>query len=119
MTETTVAPAVEVTWDSVIPHFGSQMKPKAPPARPSDGAIRMAQKSYDGFSPEGTEEVLHVITHRFATVEMADVAVDELKRAGAYTTPISTVNVVVDPDNTGDKRIVRWRAGVKRGRKTE
>lgn len=122
MTETQEAPAtVEVSWDAIVPHFGSQMKPPALPARPSDGAIRMAQKSYDGFkSGEGENaEILHVMTHRFPTVEAADAAEDELRRAGAYTNPVTTVSVVRDPEGEGDKRIVRWRAGNKRGRKTD
>jgi hypothetical protein len=123
MTETTAAPAAEpakgIAWDDVVPHFGNVLKPPTKPARPSDGAIRMAQKSYDGFTHPETEEVLHVITHRFPTVEAADVAEDELKRAGSYTEPNSTVTVVRDPDGTGDNRIVRWRAGNKRGRKVE
>ncbi len=124
MSETTTAPAATepakgIAWDNVIPSFGSTLKPPVKPAKPSDGAIRMAQRSYDGFTHPETEEVLHVMTHRFPTVEAADVAEDELKRSGAYTTPESTVSVVRDPDGEGDNRIVRWRAGNKRGRKTD
>lgn len=116
----TPAPAKSISWDSVVPTFGNAFKPPVKPDKPSDGAVRMAQKSYDGFKsgPEDDAEVLHVITHRFPTVEAADVAEDELKRAGAYTTPESTVSVLRDPEGEGDNRIVRWRAGNKRGRKT-
>lgn len=128
MSEPTTAPASPppaktVAWDSVIPNFGSVFKPPVKPERPSDGAIRMAQKSFDGFTApvaEGEDpgETLHVITHRFQTNEAADVAEDELKRAGSYTDPETTVSVARDPDGVGDSRIVRWRAGNKRGRKT-
>ena len=128
MSETTTAPAATepvkpgISWDSVVPHFGDTFKPPVKPDKPSDGAIRMAQKSYDGFTEkneDGTDgETMHVMTHRFPTEAAADVAEDELKRAGAYTTPEATVSVIRDPDGTGDNRIVRWRAGNKRGRKT-
>jgi hypothetical protein len=57
------------------------------------------------------------MTHRFGTVEEAAKAVDELKRAGAYTDPETTVTAIIDPEETGDKRIVRWRTGEKRGRR--
>src|ERR1700677_3922098 len=102
MSETTTAPAEAapkktIAWDSVVPSFGNTFKPPVKPERPSDGAVAQAQKSFDGFTTkneDGTDgEVLHVITHRFNTVEAADIAEDELKRAGAYTTPETTVTV--------------------------
>lgn len=104
-------------FEGITPVFSAKLRQPKKPAKPSDGAIAMAQKSFDGFAPEGSEEVQHVMTHRFATVEMADTAEDELKRAGAYTTPETTVNTIRDPEGTDDKRILRWRAGLKRGRK--
>lgn len=117
-TEAPKAPEKAIAWDAVVPKFSSRLREPVKPARPSDGAIRMAQLSYDGRVNEATGETEHAITHRFPTIEAADVAEDELKRAAAYTNPESTVSVVRDPENTGDKRIIRWRAGAKRGRKT-
>jgi hypothetical protein len=110
-------PMTQVTWDAVVPTFSNRLREPKRPEKPSDGAIAMAQKSYDGFIPEGSDETWHAITHRFPTVEMAADAADELKRAGAYTTPETTVTVLIDPEGKGDNRVVRWRAGGKRGRK--
>jgi len=104
-------------FENITPVFGAKLREPKKPQRPSDGAIAMAQRSFMGHTPEGTEEIQHAMTHRFATEEMADFAEDELKRAGAYTDPQTTVQTVRDPENTGDKRIVRWQAGLKRGRK--
>jgi hypothetical protein len=112
MTETGKSP---LDWAAVTPVFGARLREPKKPERPSDGAIAMAQKSYDGFIPEGETETLHVMRHRFPSIEAADLAADELKRAGSYTTPVTTVTVTVD-DN--DKRSIRWRAGEKRGRKS-
>lgn len=123
MTETQEAPNQEapkkaVAWDAVVPKFSARLREPVKPQRPSDGAIKMAQISYDGRVNPETEETEHAITHRFPSVEAAEIAADELKRAGAYTTPETTVSIVIDPEGTGDKRILRWRAGGKRGRKT-
>lgn len=118
---TTDAPVkAGIPWDAVVPTFTQRLREPKKPARPSDGAIAMAQKSFEGFKPEGADELYHVMQHRFATVEQAEIAADELKRAGSYINlpEGSTVNVNVDPEGTGDKRIVRWQAGHKRGRKT-
>lgn len=104
-------------WEKITPVFGAQLRPPKKPPRPTDGAIAMAQKSYDGFTPEGAEETFHVMTHRFESVEVAEHAADELKRAGAYTEPETSVTVLIDPEESGDKRIVRWSAGKRRGRK--
>jgi hypothetical protein len=120
MTDKTEAPAPAkhgVSWDAVAPVFTGRLRAPRKPERPSDGAIRMAQKSYDGHTPEGEDVTLHAITHRFGSVEEAEIAAAELKRAGAYTEPETTVSVLFDPENTGDKRVLRWKAGAKRGRK--
>lgn len=104
-----------VSWETITPMFGARLREPKKPAKPSDHAITQAQKSYNGEEHDG--ETWHVLTHRFPSVEMAEAAADELKRAGSYTNPESTVTVVIDPQNSGDKRIVSWRAGGKRGRK--
>lgn len=112
-----------VSWDAITPVFGARLKGPKLPARPSDGAISMAQKSYNGIVVDAESgEKHHVITHRFKTTEEADLAADELKRAGAYTTPATTVTVLRGPDfkdedpKYDDTRWVRFRAGGKRGR---
>lgn len=108
--EAKAAPAV--LWDKVTPTFKDRLREPVKPARPPEGAIAMAQKSFDGITEEdGT--VKHAMSHRFPSAELAAQAADELKRAGAYTTPESTVTVVIDE---GDKRLITWRAGKKRGR---
>jgi len=106
-------------FEAITPMFRATLRPPKRPPKPSDGAIAMAQKSYNGFATgEGdSAETQHVMVHRFATVEEAELAADELKRAGAYTEPESTVTVIHDPDGSGDRRVVAWRAGGKRGRK--
>lgn len=105
-----------IAWDSVQPIFTDRLRAPKKPERPSDGAIAMAQKSYAGTDKDG--ETVHIMRHRFHTVEEATQAADELRRAGAYTEPETTVNVVIDPDGVDDKRVLAWRAGDKRGRKT-
>lgn len=102
-------------WDKVTPVFKQALKPPKLPPRPPDGAIRMAQKSYDGFTADDGETVQHVMSHRFGTEALAEQAAAELRNAGAYTTPVTTVTVHVDE---ADKRVVSWRAGEKRGRKS-
>src|SRR5260370_31690412 len=111
------AKAPGITWDNVVPSFRARLREPKLPAKPSDGAIAMAQRSYDGTIPEGGTEALHVMTHRFPNAESADLAADELKRAGAYTSPVTTVNVTRGEkgDGDGDLRIVHWRAGPHRG----
>lgn len=101
-------------FDNIAPVFTKTLKSPKVPVKPSDGAIRLAQKSYDGQDVGG--EKVHVMRHRFATVEMAEAAADELRRAGHYTTPQSSVRVVIDPDKLDDKRLVAWIAGARRGR---
>lgn len=121
MTDTQQEAAVSpIAWDAVTPTFSDRLRAPKKPERPSDGAIALAQKSYAGeVRGEGdAKETVHVLRHRFKTVEEAEKAADELKRAGYYTTPESTVTVVHDPDNTGDRRLIAWQAGNKRGRKS-
>ena len=118
MTDTRDAPGKTIEWESVVPTFHSRLRAPKKPPRPSDGAIVQAQRSWDGRVNEDGETE-HVMRHRFATEEMAQIAADELKRAGYYTEPETTVSVTVDPDNAGDKRIIAWLAGGKRGRKAD
>lgn len=106
-------------WDTALESAGTVFKatlrPPKKPEKPSDGAISAAQRSYDGHEVNG--ETLHVITRRFPTVEAADAAEDEIKRAGAYTTPETSVRTARDPEGIGDARILAFVAGNKRGRK--
>lgn len=112
----TEAQGHKIEWESVTPVFAARLRPPKKPARPSDGAIALAQKSLNG-EPQADGEIFHVITRRFRTEAEAEAAADELRRAGAYTEPESTVTVVTDPDRSGDKRMLRFRAGGKRGRR--
>lgn len=105
-----------IAWDAVTPVFTDRLRAPKKPEKPSDGAIAMAQRSYAGETRG--DQTVHIMRHRFKTVEEAASAADELKRAGAYTEPETTVNVVIDPDGADDNRLVAWRAGLKRGRKT-
>lgn len=98
----------------IAPVFSKSLRgPKLPP-KPSDQAIALAQRSYDGQKVD--DEIVHVMRHRFPTVEQAEAAADELKRAGSYTTPPSSVRTLLDPDQEGDKRVLAWTAGARRGR---
>lgn len=115
MTETTQTKS-PLDWSGITPVFKARLTPPKRPERPSDMAISLAQASYDGQDVEG--ERFHVMSHRFKTEAQAAAAADELKRAGAYTTPESTVTVAIDPEKSGDKRVLSWRASGKRGRKT-
>lgn len=115
MTETTETKS-PLDWAGIKPVFKARLTPPKMPERPSDMAISLAQASYDGQDVDG--ETYHVMTHRFKSEAQAAAAADELKRAGAYTTPVSTVTIAIDPEKTGDKRVVSWRASGKRGRKT-
>jgi hypothetical protein len=115
MTDTTQQAAPGVNWETVKPTFKDRLREPVKPPRPSDGAIAMAQRSYDGYKPDPENDFTqHAMSHRFKNEAEAAAAADELKRAGAYTTPESTVSAVIDE---GDKRVVTWRAGKKRGRK--
>lgn len=107
-----------IAWDQVTPVFAATLRPPRKPERPSDMAVKLAQQSYEGKLNERTGEVEHVMRHRFPTVEMAEAAADELKRAQHYTDPVCTVSVKIDPDGDGDNRLVAWRAGNRPGRKS-
>lgn len=102
----------DITWAPTIGAFRKDFREPKRPAKPSDTAISLAQRSYDGQEVDG--ETVHVMTHRFSSGEQAALAVDELKRAGYYTTPASTVRAEASAD---DPRMVTWIAGPKRGRR--
>lgn len=74
-------------------------QPKTPPP-PPEPFIRLAQESYVGrvnqANPEG--ERLHNFRYDFGTQERAARAAGHLKTAGLYTTPKTSVRVIVDPD---------------------
>lgn len=111
MTET------EFDWSEVS---GTAVKRlRAPKVAPVHDTIKaLAQKSRDGVAdPENPEgERLHVLRHEFKSPEMAAEFAKQIKKAGPHTVPPSTVTPVIDPDNTGNTRLVAWKAGDKRGR---
>lgn len=95
---------------------------------------RAAQRSLDGVPhPTIAGRVDHVLEHEFASEEMAAAAAKALKKAGPWTTPQSSVRVVIDPysdaqdpDNpakphplAGNKKIIRWKAGGRTGAKAD
>lgn len=72
--------------------------------------VKHAQASYD----EGA-----VKEHEFETPERANKFAELMKHAGDHTSPLTSVAVVVNPDKEAGKdnpRLVRWRAGNRRGR---
>lgn len=91
---------------------------KARPVKPVPPAIvRHAQRSYEGVPhPDDENKTVHVLTHTFDSEEKAEAFAKHMKNAGDHTTPPTSVSVAVDPDGTGDKKTVAWRAGKRRGR---
>lgn len=117
--EETQAPVTvpEYNWDEVTGRTTQRLKaPKIPPC-PAP-IVRQAQLSYDGVkNAEG--ELEHIREFEFATEEMAAQFAHLMKSAaGFHTTPPTSVSVVIDPDNTGNTRLVSWKAGARRGQKS-
>lgn len=77
--------------------------------------VKHAQDSYDGVMHQG--ELRHVLVHEFPNEELAAQFAKHMKNAGPHTTPETSISVVIDPDADGNKRLVSWRAGKRRGRK--
>jgi hypothetical protein len=86
-----------------------------------DAIVAQAQRSFDGVPSKneaGEEVKLHVLRHNFKSDAKAEAFAKLMKHAGDHTTPLTSVSVVVDPDNDGTKTLVAWRAGNRRGRTT-
>lgn len=135
-------PTQEDFWSSMTVHAVDRLRaPKVAPV--PDAIVKLAQTSYEGVmdpsNPEG--ERYHVLRHTFDTEERAAAFFKLIKKAGAHTTPMTSVTAVVDPDNlheahgrnvyrqeTGSDatdaelielggRTVAWKSGVRRGKK--
>jgi hypothetical protein len=119
ITKVTVPTAPEFDWSSITAHAVDKLRePKTPPP-PPDLFVTLAQRSYEGIvNPEDPEgERLHVLHYDFGTKERAAKAAAHLRAAGAHTTPATSVTVVTDPEHTGSESTLRWKAGVRKGRK--
>jgi len=110
----TKAPAFD--WSDLTGQAVQRLKAKkVVPVDPS--IVRQAQRSYDGVTdPANPENLLHVLSYKFPTAEMAAEFARQMKHAGDHTSPATSVSVVIDPANTGDQTVVNWRAGSRRGR---
>lgn len=117
MATNTPAADADFDWSEITGRAVERLR--APRIEPVPEAIvKQAQRSYDGVpNPADPEKRLHVIEHEFITAEKAEQAAKLLKKAGVHTTPPTTVRVVIDPDGTGNLNLVRWKAGVRPGRK--
>jgi hypothetical protein len=86
-----------------------------------DAIVAAAQRSWDGVT-DG-DKTLHVMLHEFPTAEVAKEFARLVKKAGAHTTPRTSVSAVINPDPKGEvfdepttDRHVSWKAGKPRGR---
>lgn len=115
MTEQTAevqAPAFN--WDEVTGATTQRLRKPKIPACPA-GIVAQAQRSYDGV--KNAEDGLdHILTYTFPSEAVASEFAKLMKNAaGFHTTPMTSVTVVVDPEDTGDTKTVSWKAGARRG----
>lgn len=102
----TPAASVEYDWNAVTGRNVERLK--APKIVPVPAPIvAQAQASWDEQTVKG---------HTFKTPEQAKAFADLMKNAGHHTKPPTSVRAVIDPDNTGNTRLVHWQAGKRRGR---
>jgi hypothetical protein len=104
----------EFDFTSVQAKAVTRLKPRKIVPVP-DTIVKLAQQSFDGV-PGPEETTLHVLEHRFESEERASKFAEHMRHAGDHTSPVTSVTALIDPDESGDKRIVRWRAGARRGR---
>lgn len=105
----------EFDWENVTGTAIERLnKPKITPVPAA--IVRQAQRSWDGVDVNG--EKRHILSHQFAKGEeaRAEAFAKLMKKAGAHTTPVTTVSVSVDPEETGNTLLVAWKAGKRRGR---
>lgn len=96
----------EFDWGKITGTAIARLRaPKVPPV--PEPLVKLAQKSWD-------EET--VLKYHFDSEEKAAAFAKLMRKAGAHTTPVTTVSVSVDPEETGDPKIIAWKAGKKRGR---
>lgn len=104
-----MADKTEFDWGDVNGQAVERLRaPKVAPV--PEPVVRQAQRSWD----EQTG-----LAHTFKTPEMAEAFAKLVRKAGQHTIPRTTVYVVIDPDNDGNTARVSWKAGKRRGRKSE
>lgn len=135
---------VEQEWGDLEAQFVTQLRETKTEPVPAP-IIAQAQKSFDGMDdPRNPGQKLHAMQLEFASVERAQAFAKHMRNAGPHTNPPSSVTVVVDPDRKKvdqigpdgqvvkdengkvvkvpgpavNPRLVAWRAGVRRGRKS-
>jgi hypothetical protein len=106
----------EFDWEGITGKAVERLRAPAPPPRPPDSIVTLAQRSWDGVG-DG-EEKMHVLRHQFkdGETEKRDRFIKLLKAAGAHTVPPTSVSVVTDPERNGNEHLVAWKAGQRRGR---
>lgn len=113
MTETVQAP--DFDWAEITGQAVKRLKKRKVKPCPAP-IVRQAQRSWDGVpNPENDGELLHVLEHVFPTEERAAEFAGHMRNAGAHTVPPTSVSALIDPDEDGSTRLVRWRAGARRG----
>ena len=135
---------VNEEWGDLEAQFVTQMRETKIEPVP-DQIIAKAQQSFDGLDdPKNPGNKLHAMQIEFATVERAQSFAKHMRNAGPHTNPPSSVTVLVDPDRKRvpqigpdgqevkdengkvvkvpgpavNPRLVAWKAGVRRGRKS-
>lgn len=114
-----------IDWSEVTGRTVERLRaPKIVPV--PEAIVRLAQESFNGKPDKNNpERLLHVLSHEFKTVEIAAEFARLMKKAGAHTTPRSSVSVVINPDPEGKfgqpttDKDVSWKAGQPRGRKPQ
>lgn len=113
-TFTGAPPVLETTDDPFAAIDGAPVVTAKPPAPVPPSIVRMAQEVLNGITlDDGT--VTHTKRYVFRPDQEAlrDAFVKNMRNAGAWTEPPSTVTVTVEPDGL----TVLWRAGRKRGKR--
>lgn len=106
--ETTEKPAEKpaYNWEVVTGENVERLrKPKTIPV--PDAIVKLAQASWDQSTAK---------RHRFGSDAEAAEFARLMRKAGDHTVPLTSVSVVIDPDDAKDLRRVSWQANKRRGR---
>lgn len=102
-------------WGEITGQAVRRLKARKIPPVPAP-IVRQAQRSWDGVpDPENEGEKLHSLHFEFPSEKVAADFAKHMRNAGHHTTPKTTVSVVIDPENEGNKKLVGWKAGTRRG----
>lgn len=98
-----------VDWGAITGKTVERLrKPKIPDVPAA--IVKLAQASYD----EGT-----VKSYQFAKSvdeKVVEKFASHLRNAGHHTSPLTSVSAVIDPEDDGNKHLVHWKAGGRRGK---